>query len=210
MKTTLATGLMALTLAFGIGTPAAMAQEAVAPETAPAEIKDFSIGNPDATVQIIEYASFTCPHCANFHDAVFKPLKAEYIDTGKVHFTYREVYFDRYGLWAAMVARCGGEMRYFGISDILFDTQKEWPASDDPNVVVENLKKIGRMAGMDNATLDACMKDSAMAEAMVARFETNMKADEVEGTPTLFINGVKHANMGYADLKALIETELAK
>lgn len=210
MKTTLATGLMALTLAFGIGTPAAMAQEAAAPETAPAEIKDFSIGNPDATVQIIEYASFTCPHCANFHDAVFKPLKAEYIDTGKVHFTYREVYFDRYGLWAAMVARCGGEMRYFGISDILFDTQKEWPASDDPNVVVENLKKIGRMAGMDNATLDACMKDSAMAEAMVARFETNMKADEVEGTPTLFINGVKHANMGYTDLKALIETELAK
>ncbi len=207
MKKTLASGLMALTLAFGLG-GFASAQE-TAPATA-TEIKDFSIGNPDAKVKITEYASFTCPHCANFHDTVFKPLKADYIDTGKVHFTYREVYFDRYGLWAAMVARCGGDMRYFGISDMLFDTQKEWPASDDPNVVVENLKKIGRTAGMDDVTLDACMKDGAMAEAMVKRFEENMKADEVEGTPTLFINGVKHANMSYDDLKAIIEAELAK
>ena len=207
MKKTLASGLMALTLAFGLGSTA------VAQETAPAavtEIKDFSIGNPDAKVKITEYASFTCPHCANFHDTVFKPLKADYIDTGKVHFTYREVYFDRYGLWAAMVARCGGDMRYFGISDILFETQQEWPASDDPNVVVENLKKIGRTAGMDDASLDACMKDGAMAEAMVKRFEENMKADEVEGTPTLFINGVKHDNMSYDDLKTIIEAELAK
>lgn len=207
MKKTLASGLMALTLAFGLGGFAS------AQETAPAaatEIKDFSIGNPDAKVKITEYASFTCPHCANFHDTVFKPLKTDYIDTGKVLFTYREVYFDRYGLWAAMVARCGGDMRYFGISDMLFDTQKEWPASDDPNVVVENLKKIGRTAGMDDVTLDACMKDGAMAEAMVKRFEENMKADEVEGTPTLFINGVKHDNMSYDDLKAIIEAELAK
>ena len=212
MKTTLASGLMALTLtlgfgAFGLGTSAATAQE-----TAPAatEIKDFTLGSPDAKVKITEYASFTCSHCANFHETVFKSLKADYIDTGKVEFTYREVYFDRYGLWAAMVARCGGEMRYFGISDILFETQSEWPASQDPTVVVENLKKIGRTAGMDDATLDACMKDGAMAEAMVARFEANMKADGVEGTPTLFINGVKHSNMGYPELKAIIDAELAK
>lgn len=207
MKKTLASGLMALTLAFGLG-GMATAQE-TAPQAA-TEIKDFSIGNPDAKVKITEYASFTCPHCARFHDEVFKPLKADYIDTGKVHFTYREVYFDRYGLWAAMVARCGGDMRYFGISDILFETQQEWPASDDPNVVVENLKKIGRTAGMDDATLDACMKDGTMAEALVKRFEENMKADQVEGTPTLFINGVKHSNMTYDELKSIIEEELAK
>jgi protein-disulfide isomerase len=213
MKTTLASGLMALTLsfglgAFGLGTTAASAQETAPAATA--EIKDFSLGSPDAPVKITEYASFTCSHCANFHDTVFKSLKADYIDTGKVEFTYREVYFDRYGLWAAMVARCGGDMRYFGISDILFETQSDWAGSQDPNVVVENLKKIGRTAGMDDATLDACMKDGAMAEALVARFETNMKADGVEGTPTLFINGVKHSNMGYDELKAIIDAELAK
>jgi len=208
MQKILATGLMALILVLGLGTLGASAQEAT--PAAATEIKDFTLGSPDAKVKMTEYASFTCSHCANFHANVFKQLKADYIDTGKVEFTYREVYFDRYGLWAAMMARCGGELRYFGISDILFETQSEWPASDDPNVVVENLKKIGRTAGMDDATLDACMKDGATAEAMVARFETNMKADGVEGTPTLFINGTKHANMSYDELKTLIDAELAK
>jgi protein-disulfide isomerase len=164
----------------------------------------------DAKVKIVEYASFTCPHCATFHDQVFKTLKTDYIDTGKVLFEYREVYFDRYGLWAAMIARCGGDLRYFGISDILFDTQQDWAASEDPNVVVENLKKIGRTAGMDDVTLDACMADGANAEALVAHFEKNMEADAVEGTPTIFVNGVKHPNMTYPELKAIIETELAK
>jgi protein-disulfide isomerase len=207
MTKLLASGILALTLALGLG-GAATAQE-TAPET-PVEIKDFTLGSPDAPVKITEYASFTCSHCAAFHATTFKPLKAEFIDTGKVEFTLREVYFDRYGLWAAMMARCGGDMRYFGITDILFETQQEWAGSEDPNVVVENIKKIGRTAGMDDATLDACMKDGAMAEAMVARFEENMKADGVEGTPTLFINGTKHANMDYAALKSLIEAELAK
>ena len=81
---------------------------------------------------------------------------------------------------------------------------------DGSNVVVENLKKIGRTAGMEDAALDTCMKDGAMAEAMVARSEANMAADKVEGTPTLTINGVTHSNMAYAELKALIDAELAK
>ncbi len=174
------------------------------------EVRDFAIGPEDAKIKMVEYASFTCPHCADFHAAVFKSLKADYIDTGKLRFEYREVYFDRYGLWAAMMARCGGEMRYFGITSILFDTQREWAASDDPNVVVGNLKKIGLTAGMDSAALDQCMMDGATAEAMVAHFEANMKADAIEGTPTLIINGTKHSNMSYADLKVILDAELAK
>lgn len=210
---TLKTGIAALALAAGFGFAPLLAQEtstAPATEAVAADLKDFSIGAEDARVKIVEYASFTCPHCASFHENVFGQLKADYIDTGKVHFTYREVYFDRYGLWAAMIARCGGDLRYFGISDILFETQKDWAGSDDPAVVVENLKKIGRTAGMDDPTLDACLNDGATAEALVARFKTNMKADEVEGTPTLFVNGTKYANMDYAELKALIDAELAK
>ncbi|MEO5613614.1 MAG: DsbA family protein [Cypionkella sp.] len=176
----------------------------------PATIPDYGIGNIDAKVKIVEYLSFTCPHCAAFHSEVYPQLKADYIDTGKVRLEYHEVYFDRYGLWAAMMARCGGEMRYMGITDIIYDTQKDWAASDDPNVVVENLKKIGRTAGMDDKTLDACMKDAPMAEALVKHFETNMAADKVEGTPTFIINGTKHSNMAYEDFKAVLDAELAK
>ena len=171
---------------------------------------DFSLGSPDAKVKMVEYASFTCPRCAAFHAAVFKDLKKDYIDTGKVHFTLREVYFDRYGLWAAMVARCGGDMRYFGIHDILFSTQQEWAGSDDPQVVVGNLKTIAVSAGMEATAVDACLNDQAMAEALIKRFETNMAADQVEGTPTIFVNGARHGNMSYAELKAILDAELAK
>ena len=205
MQKTLTSGLLALALAFG--TLPAAAQETAAPVV---EIKDFTLGSPDAPVKIAEYASFTCSHCARFHDTVFKPLKAEYIDTGKVQFIAKEVYFDRPGLWAAMIARCGGDMKYFGISDILFSTQSEWPASQDPAVVVENLKKIGRTAGMEDAAMDVCMKDAATAQAMIDHSEAGMTADGIEGTPTLIINGVKHSNMGYPELKAIIDAELVK
>ena len=181
----------------------ALAQDAPEPT-------DFSIGDPNAPVKMVEYASFTCPHCAAFHENVFKDLKRDYIDTGKVHFTLREVYFDRYGLWAAMVARCGGEMRYFGIHDVLFATQKDWAGSDDPAVVEKNLKTIALAAGVDGAAVDACLKDEPMAEALIKRFQANMAADGVEGTPTIFINGAKYSNMSYDDLKVLLDAELAK
>ncbi|MFN3845252.1 MAG: DsbA family protein [Paracoccaceae bacterium] len=223
-KTTLAA--LAIVIASGFGlwsmTPRDVAQSltpvtsAEAQETVPAanveavEIKDMTLGPVDAKVTLIEYASYTCPHCANFHENVFKDLKKDYIDPGKVQFVYREVYFDRYGLWAAMVARCGGEMKYFGVQDMLFKDVQGWAGSDDPNVVVNNLKKIGRTAGMDDTQLDACMQNGATAQAMVDHFEASMKEHDVQGTPTLIINGTKHQNMSYADLKTILDAELAK
>jgi protein-disulfide isomerase len=172
---------------------------------------DFSLGSPDAPVKIVEYASFTCPHCAHFHETVFKTLKTDYIDTGKVQFTLREVYFDRYGLWAAMVARCGGDMRYFGIHDMLFAQQQDWANPDQaPEAVVGKLKTIGLAAGLDQAALDTCLNDQAQAEALIKQFETNMAADGVKGTPTVFVNGTSVGNPVYDDLKAAIEAELAK
>ena len=93
---------------------AALAQEAGEIDTS--TIVEMVQGEADAPVEIIEYASYTCPHCASFHANQYPQLKANYIDTGKVRFVYREVYFDRFGLWASMLARCGGEMRFFGIT----------------------------------------------------------------------------------------------
>lgn len=187
------------------------AQEAtITTEPALPEVAEMVLGNMDAKVVLTEYASYTCPHCANFHSAVFKDLKRDYIDTGKIKFVYREIYFDRYGLWAAMVARCGGDMRYFGIQDILYSTQDEWAASDNPAVVVENLRRIGRTAGLDDTALDACLNDGAMAQALVAKFQADSASDDITSTPSFVLNGTKHGNMNYADLKALLDAELAK
>jgi protein-disulfide isomerase len=181
------------------------AQDTVAPAVA-----DFGIGPADAKVTIIEYASFTCPHCADFHANVFKPLKAEYVDSGKVRFVYREFYRNRLDLWAAMVARCGGEMRYFGITDILFEKQQEWAAGEDPTVIVANLKRIGRTAGLEDGAMDACLNDRAMAEALVAHFQETSTADSVTGTPTLFINGTRAESVSLDAVKARIDELLAE
>ena len=203
--------MIALAAAATAAMTPALAQETTTAEApAAAAPGDFSLGSPDAKVKMVEYASFTCPHCAHFHDTVFGQLKKDYIDTGKVHFTLREVYFDRYGLWAALIARCGGEMKYFGIHDMLFAKQAEWAASDDPAVVVENLKTLGRSAGLEDAAMEACLNDQAKAEALITQFKTNFEADGVEGTPTLFINGTKYSNMAYEDLKPILDAELAK
>lgn len=169
-------------------------------------IKDLVMGDANAPIELIEYASYTCPHCANFHSTVFKQLKENYIDTGKVKFVYREVYFDKYGLWAAMVARCGGDLRYFGIQGMLYDQQKDWIAGGkDAMEIVENLRTIGKKAGLTDADLDTCMNDGDMAQAMVAKFEAEVAEYDVTGTPTLVINGQKESNMSYADLSQKLD-----
>jgi len=155
----------------------------------------------------MEYASFTCPHCANFHNGPLKQVKAEYVDTGKIRFVYRDVYFDRPGLWASLVARCD-PAKFFGISDLLYADQKAWIGSGDPGVIVENLRKVGRIAGLTKEQLDTCLSDGAKAQSLYAWYQDNTKADDVDSTPTLFINGKKHSNMNYADLKALLDKAL--
>ena len=174
------------------------------------QIQEMSLGNPDADVTVIEYASFTCPHCANFNATVYKQLKADYIDTGKINFIHREVYFDRYGLWAGLVARCGGEMRYFGLADAIYKTQKEWLASGTPIGISDALKKLGRTAGMSNEQLDACLQDAGKAEALYALYQQQSKADDVTGTPTFIINGQKYSNMNYADFAATLNEKLGE
>jgi protein-disulfide isomerase len=177
---------------------------------APVVIAPMAIGPADAKVTIVEYASFTCPHCADFHENTFKPLKEQYIDTGKVRFEMRSFLRNRYDVWATMIARCGGEMRFFGISGLMFEQQQEWAASDDPAVVVGNLKRIGRAAGMEDAAMDACLNDRPTAEALVAFFQETSLADGVEGTPTIFINGERYGNMTFTDMQAIIDPLLAE
>jgi protein-disulfide isomerase len=171
------------------------------------EVKEMSQGNPDSTVTVMEYASFTCPHCASFHANTYPQLKLNYIDTGKINFIYRDVYFDRFGLWASVVARCD-ETKFFGISDMLYKRQSEWTRAGDPAAIVGAIRKIGLVAGLSNEEMDACLGDQANLEALVARFQETTTADDVNSTPTLFVNGTKYSNMSYTQLADLIEQEL--
>jgi protein-disulfide isomerase len=186
---------------------AANAQTADAAGAAP-EVLEMVLGAPDAPVEIIEYASFTCPHCKTFHENTLPLLKADYIDTGRIRYVYREVYFDRFGLWAGMVARCAGPERYFGVVDLIYGRQAEW-TQGAPADVAENLRRIGRTAGLSNEQLDACLTDGAMAQAMITAYEAHMAAHDISGTPAFVIGGKVHSNMAYGEMTALIDAALA-
>lgn len=183
----------------------ALAQSA---EVDTAGVAEMTLGNPDADVTVIEYASFTCPHCRSFHETVFKDLKANYIDNGQIHFVYREVYFDRFGLWAAMLARCAGEERYFALADLIYQTQSDWTAGGDPADIADNLRKLGLTAGMSKEEIDVCLQDGDKARALVAVYQENAKADDVNSTPTFIIDGKKYGNMNYADFAAILDERL--
>lgn len=211
MKRRLFLGLGAAT-AFGAGVPAFADghAEAPAPEapTGLTLLDDVVMGDPEAPVTVYEYSSFTCPHCKNFHLDVLPQFKADYIDTGKVKLVYREVYFDRPGLWAALVARCGGEMRYFGIVDMLFQKQRDWFADGQGLTVAANLRGIGLASGLTSAELDMCLTDGASAQALYAQYEESMKEYNITGTPTLIVNGEKVTPASFEALSEAVDAAL--
>lgn len=181
---------------------AAQAQEAVT-------VQPFTLGDPEAPVTFTEFASFTCGHCGRFHDEVFKRLKADYIDTGKVYFTYQEVYWDRYAIWAGLLARCGGETRFFGIVSMLYEKQGEWIDAKDPAKTADNLRRIGKTSGLTDVQMDVCFGDAALAEALIEHSDTATARAGVDGTPSMMINGELYKNMSYRRLKDILDEKLA-
>lgn len=186
---------------------AASAEEAADVDTS--SIVEMTMGDENAPVTVVEYASFACPHCAVFHEGAFKQLKADYIDTGKVHFTYREVYFDRYGLWASMIARCAGPEKFFGIADLIYAGQSTWSRAGDTSAIVDELRKIGRLAGIENDAMEACLQDGDRAQTLVAWYQKNAAADGIEATPSFVINGTTVVNVPWDQFSAMIDAELA-
>ncbi len=171
-------------------------------------IVEMSQGADDAPVTIIEYASYTCPFCAKFHTGPYKQLKEEYIDTGKVKLIYRDVYFDRYGLWASMIARCEGPDKFFGITDLLYEKQPTWSRAGDASSIVDELRKIGRLAGIEDDALEACLQDGTKAQTLVAWYQANAEEHGITSTPSFIINGKPVPNQDYEGFKAVIEAEL--
>lgn len=188
--------------------PAATDTASVAASPVQAHELDFPLGNPDAPVTVVEYSSFTCPHCANFNQGAYEQLKEEFIDTGRIHYIKREVYFDRYGLWAGMVARCGGGTRYHGIVEMLYEQQRDWAGANDPAQVAANLRRLGRQAGMNDAELNACLEDADTALALTEFYQANAEADNIRATPTFMINGQQYQNMPYDEFARVLNEKL--
>jgi protein-disulfide isomerase len=175
----------------------------------PQDVVETALGEANAPVTIIEYASFTCPHCATFNADVFGLITQNYINTGKVRFVARDVYFDKFGLWAAMLARCETD-KFFEVSDLLYRQQSDWTKGGSNEKIVENLFGIGRTAGLADEVISACLQDNSIAQALVSVYQTNAERDAIENTPSFLINGKKYPNMSYADFQDTIDGLLAE
>ena len=173
-----------------------------------AEIIDMVQGAEDAPITVIEYASFTCPHCARFHSDVYKLLRKNYIDTGNVKFIFREVYFDKYGMWASMIARCSGPDRFFGMTDLILNSQSTWARAGDDLAIVEALRKIGRLSGMQDAALDSCLQDGEKLRALVGWYKENAQRDGIQSTPSFLIDGQPYKNMDYEEFAKILDEKL--
>jgi protein-disulfide isomerase len=207
-----ATGFLAVKVALVLGiavqgviaTPAhaVTAEQLLEPQALP----DMVMGDPNAPVTIVEYASMTCPHCAHFHETTLPKLKEKYIDTGKVKLILREFPFDPRAAAAFMLARCAPAEQYYPMVDVLFKQQSSWATAEDGRTP---LLQIAKLAGFTQEKFEACLLDQDLLDKVRAVFEKGSKEYGVESTPTFFINGEKTSGaLSIEEISALIDKHL--
>lgn len=155
----------------------------------PGPLGEKSLGDATAPVTVVEYASMTCPHCAEFHTTVYPDLKKKYIDTGKVRFVFREFPLDALSTAAFMIARCAPEEQYFSAVETMFARQNDWAFVDQP---MEKLFSVVQPFGFDEAKFGACLRNQDVLNGVNAVGSRGMEQFGVDGTPTFFINGARH------------------
>lgn len=158
---------------------------------------DQLLGKKDAPILMIEYASFTCPHCAYFHSKVFPHIKKDFIDTGKVRFIYRDYPLNDPAFAISMITRCiardVGNDKFYPLIKVLFDTQDKWLESKD---LEEDIAKITKLAGFGKSKFDGCFANKTVEKGIREVQAFAGKKLGIRGTPTLFINGELYEGKG--------------
>lgn len=168
-------------------------------QSSAAQPEEQALGNPDAPVTIIEYASLTCPHCASFHTDVLPELKEKYIAPGKVRLVYRDFPLDQRALQAAALAHCVAPERYFGFLDVLFETQANWAQAES----LTPLRRLGRLAGLGEDQMDRCLADQELMDGILQERLIAQNEHDVQSTPSFVIDGQTYA--GARDIEGLSE-----
>ena len=153
----------------------------------------LGIGSVEAKVKIKVFSSLTCPHCADFHEKIYKNLKEEFIDTGKVRFEHHAFPLDLAALNAEKILRCvkNSDKSFQFLSEI-YKKQNKWAVGSDINKINESLKKIGLNFNLDSAKIDSCLKDENTQDKILNERIQAQKKYKITSTPTIFINEKKY------------------
>ena len=176
-------------------------------------LAEMTLGDPEAAVTVIEYASVTCPHCATFHETVYPTIKENYIDTGKIHYIFREFPTApaELSVVGSMLARCaadkGGPDAYFLVLGSLFKTQRTWIFGDNPR---GELVKIANQAGMDEAAFDACVRREELLDLINDNVTDGRDKYNVNSTPSFVVNGALRHFSSAEDFSQAIDEALEK
>ena len=186
----------------------------------------YRMGNPDAPIKLVEYASFTCSHCMEFSEQASAPLREEFISTGRVSYELRNFVRDPMDLTAALLARCGAPESFFALSEQAFAYQpamfqKVQSAGEAAYNAAMNQPDAKRYAALGELTglteffaargiardqAAACLANNGEAQALAKRTQEQSEALKIEGTPTFLINGSSIGSMGWAELRTKLQT----
>ena len=183
---------------------------ALAADTIELDPLDRVLGNADAPLTVIEYASMTCPHCARFHEMIMPTIKAEWIDTGKVKLIYRDLPTNPVNMAVAvgMITQCAPKEQYFPILSRLFKTQEKWMSAAEP---LSEIKRTVGLAGITPGEVDACLKRDDLGQAIQTRANKGARLYGIQSTPTLVVDGKRlEGEQPYADFKKALEEAYAK
>lgn len=173
---------------------------------------DYVVGDENAPITLVEYASFTCGHCASFHKLVYPKLMENYIEPGKVKFVFRHYVRDGADVAASVVARCQGKERFGAMKDLFFDRQAQWLSGVKTiEDAMDNLAAVARRAGVSRAEFDRCMANQDIQNHVIEMTREGADQFEITGTPTLVMNGEVlplEANR-YEELDRILSEELS-
>ncbi len=198
-----------LTSQTKLGVVPAGQQAPVVPQQVDLKLPDTApiLGNKDAKVTVVEYADFQCPFCKKLYDTVYKQLKIDYVDTGKVKFSYQDYAFlGEESHFSAEAAKCAQDQgKFWEFHNYLYDNQG---GENEGAFSQVNLKKFGKAIGLNATDFNTCV-DSRIHKVDVETETQGGTQYGVQATPTVFVNGKRFEGaQSYATFKQAIEEAL--
>ena len=171
---------------------------------------EFVIGNKNAPITIIEYASMSCSHCASFHNNTLPDIKKEYIDTGKVRMVFRDYPFNYPALLGSMMMQCIESDARYDYMNALYKLQNTW-VHKDPKISKKELYKIMQSGGMTKDEFNECYSNLDNENLILEGVMAAQKDFNIKSTPSFIVNGnLIEGNKNIKEFRQIIDKILSE